>query len=142
MTGHKRFFIIAGERSGDIHGGMLMNSLKHLNPKIQFSGIGGESMENAGLQSMFPINKMAIVGFVEVIKHLKFFKEVETMVLKKIEEENPDRIILIDFPGFNLRIAKKIKEQYSIPLHTTLVLNYGHGKKIELKPSKNILIKC
>ena len=116
MTGHKRFFIIAGERSGDIHGGMLMNSLKHLNPKIQFSGIGGESMENAGLQSMFPINKMAIVGFVEVIKHLKFFKKVETMVLKKIEEENPDRIILIDFPGFNLRIAKKIKEQYSIPI--------------------------
>ena len=77
MSENNHFFIIAGERSGDIHGGMLMNSLKKLNSNIEFSGIGGTSMEDAGLKSMFPINKMAIVGFVEVIKHLKFFKKVE-----------------------------------------------------------------
>ncbi len=110
------FFIIAGERSGDIHGGMLMNSIKAINPKINFIGIGGNSMEDAGLQSLFPMQKMAIVGFVEVIKHLKFFKEVEKTVLKNIEQNKPSRVILIDFPGFNLRIAKKIKEQFQIPI--------------------------
>ena len=109
MANSKCFFIIAGERSGDIHGGMLMNSIHKLDPTIRFIGIGGESMKEAGLQSMFSINKMAIVGFVEVIKHLKFFKEVEKNVLEKIDKTQPERIILIDFPGFNLRIAKKIK---------------------------------
>lgn len=116
MSENNHFFIIAGERSGDIHGGMLMNSLKNLNSNIEFSGIGGTSMEDAGLESMFPINKMAIVGFVEVIKHLKFFKKVERTVLKTIQEKKPDRIILIDFPGFNLRIAKKIQDQFQIPI--------------------------
>ena len=56
MSDNKHFFIIAGERSGDIHGGMLMNSIKDINSNIEFSGNGGDSMEAAGLQSMFPIN--------------------------------------------------------------------------------------
>ena len=116
MTNPKRFLIIAGERSGDIHGGMLMKSLQKIEPTINFIGIGGKSMESAGLQSMFPINKMAIVGFVEVIKHLKFFKQVEKTILDEIANNTPDRIILIDFPGFNLRIAKKIKATHQIPI--------------------------
>ena len=116
MSDNKHFFIIAGEKSGDIHGGMLMNSIKDINSNIEFSGIGGDSMEAAGLQSMFPINKMAVVGFVEVIKHLNFFKEVEQTVIKAIKTKRPDRIILIDFPGFNLRITKKIKTQFQIPI--------------------------
>ena len=116
MADNKCFLIIAGERSGDIHGEMLMNSIKKLDSKVDFIGIGGKSMEGAGLQSMFPINKMAIVGFVEVIKHLKFFKSVEKSVLETITTNKPDRIILIDFPGFNLRIAKKIKDQFQIPI--------------------------
>ncbi len=79
------FFIIAGERSGDIHGGMLMASIQKLNKNVNFIGIGGDSMKNVGLESLFPIQKMAIVGFVEVIKHLKFFKEVEKTVLENIK---------------------------------------------------------
>ena len=116
MSNNNHIFILAGERSGDIHGGMLMESITKIDNSITFSGIGGTSMESAGLQSLFPIDKMAIVGFVEVIKHLNFFKDVELQVLSIIKKNNPDRIILIDFPGFNLRIAKKIKNLYNIPI--------------------------
>ena len=73
-------------------------------------------MELEGLQSLFPMNKMSVVGFVEVIKYLNFFKQVQSSVLYHIEKNNPDQIILIDFPGFNLRIAKKIKEKFNIPI--------------------------
>jgi len=116
MAANKNFFILAGERSGDIHGGMLMESLHKLDPYIEFSGIGGPNMEQHGLQSLVPINQMAVIGFVEVIKHLSFFKQVESDVLSAIEKHNPDRIILIDFPGFNLRIAQKIKAKHNIPI--------------------------
>ena len=116
MAANKNFFILAGERSGDIHGGMLMESLHKLDPSIEFSGIGGPNMEQHGLQSLVPINQMAVIGFVEVIKHLSFFKQVESDVLSAIEKHNPDRIILIDFPGFNLRIAQKIKAKHNIPI--------------------------
>ena len=115
MTVSRHFFLIAAERSGDIHGGMLMRSILKINPGCHFTGIGGPSMEAQGLKSLFPINKMAVVGFVEVIKHLRFFKEVESSVLAEVANNPPDQIILIDFPGFNLRIARKIKEQYQIP---------------------------
>ena len=116
MATNKNFFILAGERSGDIHGGMLMESLHKIDPAIEFTGIGGPNMESHGLQSLVPINKMAVIGFVEVIKHLSFFKQVESDVLSAIDNNNPDRIILIDFPGFNLRIAQKIKAKHNIPI--------------------------
>ena len=116
MGNNRTFFIIAGEQSGDIHGGMLMNSLQTIDSSIKFIGIGGKNMETYGLDSLAPINKMAIVGFVEVIKHLNFFKHVELDVLDSIKKQKPERIILIDFPGFNLRIAKKIKQKFNIPI--------------------------
>ena len=73
----RKFFIIAGEVSGDIHGSLLMNSMCKLNDSCEFVGIGGAQMESKGLSSMFPLEKMSVMGFVEVIKHLSFFKEVE-----------------------------------------------------------------
>ena len=73
MINSRNFFIIAGEQSGDIHGGMLMKSILKLDPSINFIGIGGQNMESHGLHSLAPIDKMAIVGFIEVIKHLNFF---------------------------------------------------------------------
>ena len=116
MAENKNFFILAGERSGDIHGGMLMESLHKIDSSIEFSGIGGSNMEQQGLVSLVPINKMAVIGFIEVLKHLSFFKQVESEVLSAIDKNIPDRIILIDFPGFNLRIAQKIKAKHNIPI--------------------------
>ena len=90
MAPNKNFFILAGERSGDIHGGMLMESLHKIDPAIEFTGIGGPNMADHGLQSLVSINKMAVIGFVEVIKHLSFFKQVESEVLSAINKNNPD----------------------------------------------------
>ena len=116
MAISKKFFIIAGERSGDIHGGMLMESIHKSDPNIEFLGIGGTNMESNGLQSLVPMNKMSVISFVEVIKHLSFFKQVAADVLSAIDKHKPDRIILIDFPGFNLHITQKIKAKYDIPI--------------------------
>ena len=102
-------FIISGESSGDLHGSYLMKSLKNINPDIHFSGIGGDLMKSQGLNSLVPLENMAIMGFVEVIKHLPFFMEVKKKVLNTIQKINFEHIILIDYPGFNLNLLPKIK---------------------------------
>jgi len=116
MSQLRKFFIIAGEVSGDIHGALLMDAMKQADPTCEFSGIGGNKMESNGLASLFPLEKISVMGFVEVLKHLRFFKKVEKIVLKTIAIEQPERIILIDYPGFNLRLAEKVKSKFNIPI--------------------------
>ena len=110
------YFIIAGEQSADNHGAALMTVMLAQNSEIEFKGIGGEKMTNAGLNSIEEIDKMAVMGFIEVIRHLAFFRKLTNRVLAKIEIYKPKQIILIDYPGFNLRMAKKIKEKFDIPI--------------------------
>ena len=78
------FFILAGEPSGDNHGAVLMVSIQALEPSVAFTGIGGEKMISKGLMSLEDIDKMAVMGFVEVIKHLSFFWNLTEKVLKEI----------------------------------------------------------
>ena len=110
------YFIIAGEQSADNHGAALMTAILAQNPEIEFVGIGGKKMIKAGLNSLENIDKMAVMGFVEVIKHLRFFRNVTMKVLEEIDNCQPRQIILIDYPGFNLRMAKKIKAKFDIPI--------------------------
>jgi len=117
MGNKRKFFIISGEMSGDIHGSLLMKSMRYLEPNCSFIGIGGKKMQSEGLNSLFPLEKMSVMGFVEVFKHLLFFKGVEKKVLSVIGKEKPEQIILIDYPGFNLRIAQKIKCKFNIPVN-------------------------
>jgi len=102
-------FILAGEPSGDEYGAKLMKELTTNNPKNTFYGIGGSLMSEQGLNSMVPFQKMSVMGFVEVIKSLFFFISVEKKILAFLKRNKPDKIILIDYPGFNLRLCKKIK---------------------------------
>ena len=112
-----KYFIIAGESSGDFHASHLMREMKKIDSSISFSGLGGKLMESEGLRSLSDINKMAVMGFWEVLKNLKFLKSVEKNVLNHLKNNSIDAIILIDYPGFNLRIAKKIKNvNPSIPI--------------------------
>ena len=110
------FFILAGEQSADNHGAVLMQSIQALNPHTEFTGIGGNKMVGAGLKSLEDIDKLAVMGFVEVIKHLSFFRKLTNRVLEEIKSAQPIQIILIDYPGFNLRLAKKIKRRFNIPI--------------------------
>lgn len=101
--------IIAGEISGDLHGASLVEELKKINPSINISGIGGDRMKNAGMKLLYHIHDMAFLGFVEVIKHLPFIKKVQRGMINFVKENNIRNVVLIDYPGFNLSIAKKLK---------------------------------
>ncbi len=101
--------IIAGEASGDLHGSRLINELKLLNPSIQIFGIGGDEMIKSGMEPEFHIKDMAFLGFSEVLKHLPFIRKVRKTLINIIHDEKIDTIVLIDYPGFNLNFAAKIK---------------------------------
>ena len=109
------FFIIAGEASGDLHGAKLMQELQRLASNISFIGHGGDKMIDQGLKVIQHIDKMSVMGFSEIIKHLPFLFSVMGETLNQLEEIKPNRIILIDYPGFNLRLAKNCSG-LSIPI--------------------------
>tara|TARA_Y100000996_G_scaffold366234_1_gene311417 strand:- start:467 stop:1570 length:1104 start_codon:yes stop_codon:yes gene_type:complete len=108
--------IIAGEASGDLHGAGLMKEMLAIDKSINFVGLGGPKMEKLGLQSLAPMNKLAVMGFWEVAKKILFFLKLKKQVLQTIRSTTPNKIILIDYPGFNLNIAKNIKKQFTIPV--------------------------
>lgn len=109
MTGSsKKIFIVAGEASGDLHGSKLMRAMKKLAPEIQFIGHGGDQMKAEGLHVLEHIDSLSMMGFSEVLKHLPYMIRVMNHTLATIGQEKPDRIILIDYPGFNLRLAKRV----------------------------------
>ena len=112
----KSFFIIAGEASGDNYGASLIREVKRLDPGIEFHGIGGAKMKSAGLIQLHGIDKLSIVGFVQVLKNYRFLKSIINSTLEEIDRLLPDKIILIDYPGFNLHLAKKIKSRHDIPI--------------------------
>ncbi len=111
----KTIFISVGEPSGDLHAAKLVLSLNNIHPKIKFIGNGGDKMIEAGVKIKNHISSMSVMGFLEVIKNystlLKIFKDT----ISEIKLSKPDKIILVDYPGFNLRLAKKIKN-LNIPI--------------------------
>ena len=106
---NKNLMIIAGEISGDLHGASLIKELKNLDQEINVYGIGGDKMKAAGMQLSYHINRMAFLGFVEVVRHLPFIKKVQRELLNLIRNMKIGTVVLIDYPGFNLSIAKKLK---------------------------------
>ena len=100
-----KYYLIAGEASGDLHGSNLIKAMTSMQPGAQFRGWGGEKMEAAGMHLIKHYRETAFMGFVEVIKHLPsilgFLKQAKNDILAW----QPDAVILIDYPGFNLRMA-------------------------------------
>jgi lipid-A-disaccharide synthase len=115
MNESKTILIVAGEASGDLHGSILIRELKNINSHLQFFGIGGDRMKKEGMELIYHIDKLSIMGFFEVLKNLGLIREVMKTMAKLAEERKPDLVILIDYPGFNLRFAKKVKKM-GIPI--------------------------
>lgn len=106
--------IIAGEISGDQHAADLVAELKKMQPQWHFEGIGGEELKSQGVTLHYHLSQLAVLGFAEIIKHLPFIRKV----LKHLREElskGIDAVILVDYPGFNLRVAK-IAKALGIPV--------------------------
>ena len=104
----KKYFIVAGEPSGDLHGSKLIKAIKDLNPNSSFMGHGGDSMRNEGMHIIEHVDSLAIMGFAEVLRHLPRMNKIMRNTVGAIERSKPDRVILIDYPGFNLRLAKRL----------------------------------
>lgn len=105
----KNLMIIAGEVSGDMHGAALIHELKKLDHNIEIYGIGGNLMKGEGAYLIYHLNRMALMGFVEVVKHIPFIKKVQSELIELVKEKNIATVVLIDYPGFNLNIAEKLK---------------------------------
>jgi lipid-A-disaccharide synthase len=109
---NKSIYIISGESSGDVHGGNLVKEIKKLNPQLDIYCWGGERMQQAGAILQKHYKELAFMGFVEVAKNiftiLRNFKEIKADILAK----KPEVVVLIDYPGFNLRLAKWLKKNH------------------------------
>jgi len=105
-----KYYLIAGEASGDLHASNLMRSLKEEDQDAEFRYWGGDLMMAEGGTLVKHINDLAYMGIIEVILHLRTIKENFKICRKDIIDNNPDVIVLIDYSGFNLRIAKYAKE--------------------------------
>ncbi|MBU4342978.1 MAG: lipid-A-disaccharide synthase [Candidatus Omnitrophica bacterium] len=112
---HKKLMIIAGEASGDLHAAHLVKSIKQVNPHIEIFGVGGKNMKEQGVDIVYDIVELAVVGFVEVLKHIRTFKKLMDRLVSLLDTRKPDAVILVDYPGFNLRLAKRVKEK-NIPV--------------------------
>lgn len=104
-----KYYIIAGEASGDLHGSNLMKQIRLKDPNAQFRFWGGDKMAEIGGKPVKHIRDLAFMGFTEVLANLRTILNNISFCENDIIEFNPDALILIDYPGFNLRIAKKIK---------------------------------
>ncbi len=103
------FLIIAGEASGDLHGSNLVSALKALLPQVRFSGMGGSRMRQAGVETLFGIERMGAVGVVEVLGEFGHYYKVYRTLMKEIASRRYDAVILIDYPTLNLRLAKQAR---------------------------------
>lgn len=110
-----RVMIIAGEASGDLHGSGVVRELKRLSPGIDVYGVGGDKMKREGMENIYHINELGFMGFVEVIKHLPFIKTMEHTLEQVVKFKRPDVLVLIDYPGFNLRFAR-IAKRYDVKI--------------------------
>lgn len=110
ISNPKHIILVAGEASGDMHAAHLVDAIKKLSPGTKFSGLGGTRMQEAGVELYEDLTQYAVVGFAEVLKQYKNFKNAFNLILDKIEIVKPDCVILVDYPGFNLRLAPKIKK--------------------------------
>ncbi|RNC68905.1 MAG: lipid-A-disaccharide synthase [Desulfuromonadales bacterium] len=102
----KRIMIVAGEASGDLHGARLVEEALRLDPTLSFLGIGGSRMREAGVETLVDSSEMAVVGLVEVLAHFGVICRAFTTLRRIIRREPPDLLILIDYPDFNMLLAR------------------------------------
>lgn len=109
MKAGPRILLSAGETSGDLHGAALARELKRRWPNAQLFGFGGDRMKAAGVELWAHTDQLAVMGFVEVARHLPFFLRLLRTTREEMRNQPPDLFIPIDYPGFNLRLARHAK---------------------------------
>lgn len=106
----KSFFIFAGEPSGDLHGSHLVKALKKTFPQIYFEGVTGSALREEGVKTLLPMEKFSVMGYSDVLKAFPSLYKQFYIVRDHILKTSPDGVIFIDYPGFNLRMAKALRK--------------------------------
>jgi lipid-A-disaccharide synthase len=132
--------IVAGENSGEKYGADLVHQFKKLHPSLSFFGIGGKHMEREGVNLLFPVGELAVVGVFEIISHLPRIKKIFNKIKREVKRQKPAAAVLIDSPDFNLRLAKKLKK-LSIPVLYYISPTVWAWRKGRLKTIKKTVDK-
>ncbi len=119
MAEKKHIIIVCGEASGDLNASNLVKAIKQINPDISFSGVGGKFLQDAGTNIYYDIKELSVIGLIDVLKKLPKFFALKKLILDKIRQEKPAAVILVDFSGFNLRLAKEIDKNTPIIYYTS-----------------------
>lgn len=136
-----KYFLIAGEASGDLHAADLIRSLKSLDPNSEFSFLGGDLMAAAaGKQPIIHYRDMAFMGFTEILRHAGAIRRNFRVAKQAIKDECPDCLILIDYPSFNLRMAK-FARRLGIPVHYYIPPKVWAWKEWRVKEIKKLIDK-
>ena len=131
-----KYYLIVGEASGDLHASNLMKSLKASDPTAEFRFFGGDLMTEVGGERVKHYKELAYMGFIPVLLHLRtIFRNME-LCKEDIRSWNPDVLILVDYPGFNLKIAEYIKRYTSIPVYYYISPKIWAWKEYRIKNIK------
>ena len=112
-----KYYLIAGEASGDLHASNLMRAIKNTDPQADFRFLGGDLIKQVGGTLVKHYREMAFMGFIPVLMNLRTILRNMEVCREDIRQYQPDVVILIDYPGFNLKIAKYVKTVLHIPVH-------------------------
>jgi lipid-A-disaccharide synthase len=111
----REVMIVAGEASGDLHGANLVRALLAGDSRLRFCGMGGTELEQAGVEMLCDASKLAVVGAIEVLSHLGDILRARRSLIERMQKQRPALLILIDYPDFNLLLARQAKKM-SIPV--------------------------
>lgn len=133
-----KIFIIAGEPSGDLIGANLIKSLRMILPQCNIFGVGGYKMIAQGLNSIFDIAEISIMGYIEILPKIFRIKKLLNKTYNEIIRLNPDLIVTIDSPGFNLRLVKRLRQNGN----KTKIVNYVAPSVWAYKPKRVYRVKA
>ena len=102
--------VVAGEASGDLHAAHVIRELKKLDPQLATFGIGGDLLAQEQMELIHHASELGMVGLFNVLRHLPMFMRIMRDLMQRIERERPDAVLLVDYPGFNMRVAKRCKK--------------------------------
>jgi lipid-A-disaccharide synthase len=132
-----KYFISAGDVSGDLHAAKLMREMRVIEPNAEFVGIGGREMSKQGFKSIVPLADISVVGFWEVAKKYRLFRELMDKCHSMLKNDNIRAFIPVDYPGFNLRLCEYAKSRNIPTIYYIAPQLWAWGKKRAAKLSKN-----
>lgn len=136
-----KYYLIVGEASGDLHASNLMKAIKEEDPLADFRFFGGDLMFSVGGVLVKHYKDMAYMGFIPVLLHLRTIFQNMELCKNDIKDWNPDVLILVDYPGFNLKIAEYIKKHTSIPVYYYISPKIWAWKEYRIKNIKQYVDK-